>query len=124
MTYVRCSCGIRNDFETPSTSIAAVTSDPLREVFALAPEEHQRIFERFYRRGSELRRETQGVGIGLSIVKHIVEAHGGRVTVQSEVGKGSTFVLTLPLSNGRPVLERTDGDGVLLSAPRNVSVGR
>ena len=40
--------------------------------------EHERIFERFYRLGSELRRETQGVGIGLSIVKHIVEAHGGK----------------------------------------------
>ncbi len=64
----------------------------------IPPEEHQRIFERFYRRGSELRRETQGVGIGLSIVKHIVEAHGGKVTLQSEVGKGSRFTIELPLS--------------------------
>jgi signal transduction histidine kinase len=63
----------------------------------IPPEEHARIFERFYRRGSELRRETQGVGIGLSIVKHIVEAHGGRVLVESEAGKGSRFVLELPL---------------------------
>jgi signal transduction histidine kinase len=62
--------------------------------------EHDKIFERFYRRGSELRRETQGVGIGLSIVKHIVEAHGGRVRVESEVGKGSRFVLELPVSGG------------------------
>src|SRR5205085_5230150 len=51
-------------------------------------EEHARIFERFYRCGSELRRETQGVGIGLSIVKHIVEAHGGSITVQSAPGHG------------------------------------
>ncbi len=59
--------------------------------------EQEKIFERFYRRGSELRRETQGVGIGLSIVKHIVEAHGGRVMVQSEPGKGSRFTIQLPV---------------------------
>jgi two-component system phosphate regulon sensor histidine kinase PhoR len=59
-------------------------------------EDHTRIFERFYRRGSELRRETQGVGLGLAIVKHIVEAHGGRVRVASTVGHGATFTLELP----------------------------
>jgi signal transduction histidine kinase len=59
--------------------------------------EQARIFELFYRRGSELRRETKGVGIGLSIVKHIAEAHGGRVIVESTVGHGSRFALELPL---------------------------
>jgi signal transduction histidine kinase len=62
----------------------------------IPPEEHGRIFERFYRRGSELRRETQGIGIGLTIVKHIVEAHGGRVTVRSAPGEGSRFTMELP----------------------------
>ncbi len=61
--------------------------------------EHEKIFERFYRLGSELRRETQGVGIGLSIVKHIVEAHGGKVIVRSTVGQGSRFTIELPLNN-------------------------
>jgi signal transduction histidine kinase len=61
----------------------------------IPPEEHAKIFERFYRRGSELRRETQGVGIGLSIVKHIVEAHGGRIHLHSAVGQGSRFTIEL-----------------------------
>jgi signal transduction histidine kinase len=43
-----------------------------------------------------LRRETQGIGIGLTIVKHIVEAHGGRVTVRSAPGQGSRFTMELP----------------------------
>ena len=64
----------------------------------IPPAEHEKIFERFYRLGSELRRETPGVGIGLSIVKHIVEAHGGKVRVDSDVGRGSRFTLELPLS--------------------------
>ncbi len=61
--------------------------------------EHEKIFERFYRLGSELRRETQGIGIGLSIVKHIVEAHGGEVRVESRPGQGSRFTIELPAKN-------------------------
>jgi signal transduction histidine kinase len=59
--------------------------------------EQSRIFERFYRPGDELRRETQGTGIGLSLVKSIAEAHRGSISVESEPGKGSTFTLRLPL---------------------------
>jgi signal transduction histidine kinase len=62
----------------------------------IPPVEHERIFEPFYRRGSELRRETPGIGIGLSLVKHIVEAHRGRVTVESDPGRGSSFVIHIP----------------------------
>jgi signal transduction histidine kinase len=58
--------------------------------------DHERIFEPFYRRGTELRRETIGIGIGLSIVRHIIEAHGGRVSVESEPGHGSKFTLHIP----------------------------
>jgi len=68
----------------------------------IPPSEQEKIFERFYRRGSELRRQTQGVGIGLSIVKHIIEAHGGRVLVRSAPGQGSRFTLELPISNASP----------------------
>ena len=58
--------------------------------------EHGRIFEKFHRLGGELRRETQGTGIGLSLVKAIAEAHAGGIHLESEPGRGSTFTLTLP----------------------------
>ncbi|WP_367874882.1 sensor histidine kinase [Luteolibacter sp. Populi] len=59
--------------------------------------EQSRIFERFYRPGDELRRETQGTGIGLSLVKSIAEAHRGTIAVESEPGRGSIFILRIPL---------------------------
>lgn len=64
--------------------------------------EQARIFEPFYRRGSELRRETPGIGIGLSIVKHIAQAHRGRVWVESAPGRGSRFLLELPAGDPPP----------------------
>ena len=61
------------------------------------PREHlSRLFERFYRVDKARSRELGGTGLGLAIVKHIAHAHGGRVTVDSIFGKGSTFSLHLP----------------------------
>ncbi len=61
------------------------------------PEEHlERIFERFYRVDKSRSRETGSTGLGLSIVKHIAEEHGGSVRVESVFGKGSSFFLILP----------------------------
>ncbi len=61
----------------------------------IAKEDTQRIFERFYRTDKGRSREQGGTGLGLAIVKHIIEAHGERVSVRSELGKGSTFAFTL-----------------------------
>ncbi|MDR2654598.1 MAG: cell wall metabolism sensor histidine kinase WalK, partial [Oscillospiraceae bacterium] len=56
-------------------------------------------FERFYRTDQSRSRKTGGAGIGLTIVKSILDAHGGRVDVTSEEGKGSRFTVTLPKDN-------------------------
>jgi two-component system phosphate regulon sensor histidine kinase PhoR len=60
-------------------------------------EEHKRIFERFYRTRQARGTNVRGSGIGLSLVKHIAEAHGGTVTVDSEPGKGAAFIIDIPL---------------------------
>jgi two-component system sensor histidine kinase SenX3 len=69
----------------------------------------ERIFERFYRVDQARSRDTGGTGLGLAIVRHVAQAHGGDVSVDSVEGEGSTFRLRLPLASGASVAsERED----------------
>jgi two-component system sensor histidine kinase BaeS len=72
----------------------------------ILPEEHEKIFEPFFR-GTQGRRIKQGMGLGLSIARDLVEAHGGKISLESEPGKGSQFVIHLPLSKTGSTLPRT-----------------
>jgi len=65
------------------------------------PAEHLgHVFDRFYRVDKSRSRESGGAGLGLSLAKHFVELHGGRITVSSSPGRGTTFEITLPMMIG------------------------
>ena len=63
----------------------------------IAPVDQPRLFEKFYRGVQRESKKTQGSGLGLAIVKSIAERHNGKVWVESQLGKGSTFYLAIPL---------------------------
>jgi signal transduction histidine kinase len=66
----------------------------------IAPEQLPHVFRRFFQAD---RRDRRGIGLGLTIAEAIVEAHGGRIWVESELGKGSTFRFTVPaIPTGAP----------------------
>ena len=78
------------------------------EGIGIAPEDQERIFERFYRADPARSRATGGTGLGLAIVKHIVSNHGGEVSVWSVPAAGSTFTIRLPLADDA---DDADGEG-------------
>ena len=60
-------------------------------------DELDKIFDKFYQGRNALRQSVKGTGLGLTLVKHTVEAHGGRIFVESKTGQGSTFSITFPI---------------------------
>lgn len=75
----------------------------------IAPEEHERIFERFYRPDNVSTQANVGTGLGLPIAKALVELHGGRIWLRSETGRGSCFFFSIPC-DGAPTSERQQLD--------------
>ncbi len=94
---------------TPSGGAVQVTVSPVRDGVEVSvqdsgpgipPEDLPYLFERFYRVDKSRSRATGGVGLGLTIAKRLVEAHGGAINVRSQAGSGSTFYFTLPSNGG------------------------
>jgi len=70
----------------------------------IAPEDHLRIFDKFHQIDSSLTRDVGGTGLGLAICKALVEEHGGKIWIESILGKGATFAFTLPLATSDAVV--------------------
>lgn len=86
--FIRIATGVRH---------SSVTVEIEDHGVGIAPEHQKKIFDTFYRVSSGLAHNTKGSGLGLSLVQHIVDAHGGKVELHSAVGKGSTFRLLFPI---------------------------
>ncbi|WHT47719.1 ATP-binding protein [Sporosarcina thermotolerans] len=92
------------NYSKEGTTIFITTSQTAKEVIIQVKDEGigikqdqlPRLFERFYRVDRGRSRESGGTGLGLAIVKHLIEAHAGKVTVESELGVGTAFTITLP----------------------------
>ena len=99
---------IRVSLGRSNGSVAIAVSD---HGIGISEEEQQHIFDRFHRVSTGLVHDVKGSGLGLSIVQHVVQAHGGRIAVESEEGHGATFTIYLPIEG-----DRSTADGQSIKA--------
>ena len=89
--------------EGGNVSIMAAQRDGFLEVsvgdsgIGIPRDEHESVFDKFYQASATTKGVREGTGLGLAITKRLVEEHGGRISVESEPGKGSRFTFTIPI---------------------------
>jgi K+-sensing histidine kinase KdpD len=89
--FIQCNPASQQNYDHPFVDIAIADTG-----FGISKENQKHMFQKFYR-VADTAGFTQGTGLGLALIKHIIEAHGGHIWLESEVDKGSTFFFTLPL---------------------------